>query len=342
VEVRPIARALALLGLLAAPRATAAQDSAAPIDVTTEADVTVGGSTEDVGAAGTQVRVFGVLPREWRFLAEATWADTWGGDIDERSDAFGAAYPYNRRVRPMEVYVEKTSTSRALWGTRVGRFRMPFGLYARSDHAYTGFLRAPLIRYGGYWALSNNFLETGASIVAGTPRVFGEFSLGMPQDEDDLHRSRGLDRVGRVQASVGDVIVGASYIHTQPFKEQAFFAHGDTQFAGVDARWMRGGVQLRGEWINGHPFAGTRTFGGYADLMVHRRFMGPITAVLRAERLDYEAGRFSSFPRRYTTGAKVRLSSLLVAHVNVLHEPPYDDERAETAVDVGLTFSLRR
>ena len=186
----------------------------------------------------------------------------------------------------------------------------------------------------------NNFLETGASVVAGTPRVFAEVSLGIPQDEDDLHRDRGFDRVGRVQASAGDVIVGASYIHTQPFKEQ-FWAQGTTEFAGVDARWMRGGVQLRGEWINGHPFAGTHTSGGYADVMVHRQFMGPITAVLRAERLDYEAGRFSSFPRRYTAGAKVRMSSLLMAHVNVLHEPPYDDEGAETALDVAVTFSFR-
>jgi hypothetical protein len=316
-------RALMFLAVLAVPRLATAQD----VDVATEVDVTVGRSSEDIRAAGTQLRLFGALPREWRFYAEATWADTWGGEPDEHSDAFGAAYPYNHRVRPMELYVERTSTSpRSLWGTRIGRYRAPFGLYNRSDHAYTGFLRAPLIRYGGYWALSNNFLETGASVVAGTPRVFGEISLGIPQDEDDLHRTRGFDRVGRVQASVGDVIVGASYIHTQPFKEQ-FWAQGDTEFTG--------------EWVNGHPFAGTRTFGGYADLMVHRQFMGPITAVLRAERLDYEAGRFSSFPRRYTTGAKVRLSSLLVAHVNVLHEPAYDDEAAETALDVALTFSLR-
>jgi len=335
--MKHIVRALVLAGLIAAPHGVAAQD----LDVTTEADVTVGRSSEDIGAAGTQLRLFGVLPHDWRFFAEATWADTWGGEPGERSDAFGAAYPYNRRVRPMELYVEKTSASRTLWGTRVGRFRAPFGLYARSEHAYTGFLRAPLIRYGGYWAVSNNFLETGASVVAGTPRLYGEVSLGIPQDEDDLHRSRGFDRVGRVQASVGDVIVGASYIHTQPFKEQ-FWAHGDTEFAGVDARWMRGGVQLRGEWLNGHPFAGTRTFGGYADVMVHRQFMGPVTAVVRAERLDYEAGPFSSFPRRYTTGAKVRLSSLLVANVDVLHEPAYDANGPETAVDVALTFSLRR
>jgi hypothetical protein len=327
-------RALAVLALLAVPHPADAQTA----EVTTEVDVTVGRSTEDVSAAGTQARLFGALPGDWRFYAEASWADTWG----EHSDAFGSAYPYNRRVRPMELYVEKTTaTSRSLWGLRAGRYRAPFGLYGRSDHAYTGFLRAPLIRYGGYWALSNNFLETGASVVAGTPRVFGEISLGIPQDEDDLHRKRGFDRVGRVQATVGDVIVGASYIHTQPFREQ-FWAEGDTEFAGVDARWMRGGVQLRGEWINGHPFAGTRTFGGYADLMVHRPFMGPVTAVVRAERLDYEAGPFSSFPRRYTAGTKVRLSSLLVAHVNVLHEPPYDDERAETSLDVALTFSFRR
>ena len=335
MAVTRVTGVLVILAALAAAPRSAAQE----VDVATEVDVTVGHSTEDVRAAGTQLRLFGTLPREWRFYAEATWAETWG----EHSDAFGSAYPYNHRVRPMELYAERvTTTSRSLWGLRAGRYRAPFGLYGRSDHAYTGFLRAPLIRYGGYWALSNNFLETGASVVAGTPRLFGEVSLGIPQDEDHLHRARGFDRVARVQASVGDVIVGASYIHTQPFEEQAFFAHGDTEFAGVDARWMRGGVQLRGEWINGHPFAGTRTFGGYADLMVHRQFMGPITAVLRAERLDYEAGRFSSFPRRYTTGAKVRLSSLLVAHVNVLHEPPYDDEDAETALDVALTFSFRR
>jgi len=334
-------RTLTVAGLLVASHAVAAQD----LDVTTEADVTIGRSSDDIDAAGTQVRIFGALPGDWRFMAEATWADTWGGKLDERSDAFGAAYPYNHRVVPMELYVEKTSTSRGLWGTRIGRYRSPFGLYNRSEHAYTGFLRAPLIRYGGYWAVSNNFLETGASVVAGTPRLYGEFSLGVPEDEDDLHRAHGVDRVGRVQASVGDAIVGASYIHTQPFREQPW-AHGDTEFAGVDARWMRGGVQLRGEFINGHPFAGTRTYGGYADVLVHRQFMGPVTAVLRAERLDYLAGRFSSFPRRYTTGAKVRLSSLLVTQINVLHEPAYNEgaarEAADTALDVALTFSLRR
>ena len=319
-----------VLGLL--PAGAGAQS------VFTEVDLTVGHSTEDVQAAGSQVRVFGEAPKQWRFFAEASWADVWG----PTSDAFGAAYPYNNRLRPMEVFAEKTMTGRRfLMGTRLGRYRTPFGIYNRSDHGYTGFLRAPLIRYGGYWALSNNFLETGASLVAGTPRLLAEVSLGIPQDEDFQRRRRGFDRVARLQTSLGPVIAGGSYIHTQPSEERTF-AQGSTEFLGLDARWMMGGVQVRGEWIDGRSFAGTRTYGGYADVIVHRPFMGPVTAVARAEKLDYLAGRRSSYPRRYTAGARVRVASLLVAHVNAIHEPAFDRNRTQTSLDVALTFTARR
>ena len=70
--------------------------------------------------------------------------------------------------------------------------------------------------------------------------------------------------------------------------------------------------------------------------------MGPLTAVARAEKLDYLAGRFSSYPRRYTAGARVRLASMLVAHVNVIREPEYDLRSPRTSTDVALTFTARR
>jgi hypothetical protein len=216
--VRQAGLALLLLAVLATPRLATAQD----VDVSTEVDVTVGRSSEDVRAAGTQLRLFGALPREWRFYAEATWADTWGGEPDEHSDAFGAAYPYKPSRAP-DGALRRTDVDLA--ALAVGHAHRPLPRAVRALQPERSrlhrLLRAPLIRYGGYWALSNNFLETGASVVAGTPRVFGEISLGIPQDEDDLHRVRGFDRVGRVQASVGDVIVGASYIHTQPFKSSS-------------------------------------------------------------------------------------------------------------------------
>ena len=137
------------------------------------------------------------------------------------------------------------------------------------------------------------------------------------------------------------LIVGGSYIHTQPSEERPW-AQGDTEFLGLDARWMMGGVQVRGEWIDGRSFAGTRTYGGYADLIVHRPFMGAVTAVARAEKLDYLAGRRSSFPRRYTAGARVRLASMLVAHVNAIREPAYDGDAPKTSLDVAVTFTARR
>ncbi len=305
--------------------------------VISELDVTVGHSTEGVNAAGSQLRIFGEGPADWRFYVEGTWADVWG----PQSDAFGSAYPYNHRIRPMEVYAEKTMRRGPyIAGVRLGRYRTPFGIYSRSDHGYAGFLRAPLIRYGGYWALSNNFLEGGASGFVGTPRLFVEASLGAPQDEDFYRRRKGLDRVARVQGSAGPFVVGGSYILTQPAETRSF-AQGNTEFLGLDGRWMYGGVQARGEWIDGRSFDGTRTFGGYADVLVHRRFMGPVTAVARAERLDYLAGRFSSFEKRYTAGARVRLASMLVGHINIIRELERGAP-AESSLDLGITFTVRR
>lgn len=323
-----------LLVLALLPRAAGAQT------IITELDVTAGHATEGEGvqAAGTQLRIFGEAVAGWRFNVEGTWAEVWG----PQSDAFGAAYPYNKRVRPMEVYAENTfHLGRYLAGVRLGRYRTPFGLYSRSDHAYNGFLRAPLIRYGSYWALSNNFLEGGVSVMGGLPKLYVEASLGVPQDEDVHSRRPGLDGVMRAQGSVGPLIVGVSHIRTQPSKARVF-ARGNTEFTGVDARWMHGGVQLRGEYIDGRSFDGTRTFGGYIDAIIHRPGMGPVTAVARAERLDYPAGRFSRYPRRYTAGARIVLASTLVGQVNVIKQPGDTGRAGKTSLDLGLTFTARR
>ena len=173
--------------------------------------------------------------------------------------------------------------------------------------------------------MSNNFLETGASVVAGTPRLQAEVSLGIPQDEDVQRRRRGFDRVVRAADRDRRRSSSAAATSTRSRREQRVLRARQHGVPGASTRrWMRGGVQVRGEWIDGRSFAGTRTYGGYADLIVHRPFMGPVTAVARAERLDYLAGRFSSYPRRYTAGARVRLASMLVAHVNAIHEPAYD------------------
>jgi hypothetical protein len=310
--------------------------AAPPVHVDT--DMTVGHSTEGVDAAAMQIRLFGASADDWRFLIEGAWGGT---ATNLQTDAFGAAYPYRGDARLMEAFVEKMFRPAAgLIGVKAGRYRTPFGISSRSDYAYNGFLRAPLIRYGGNFALSNEFLETGADVLVGRPHFNVESSLGTPTDADDVRRRSGLDTVVRAQAYAGSVIVGASLLHTQTNLPDAF-ATGAMVFRGVDGRWMRGGVMLRGEWIDGRPFDAVSTRGGYVDVSVHRVGMGPVTVVGRAERLDYDAGPFSKFLRRYTAGARVRLTPTFAAVVDVLNQPEGLASSRRVALDAGVTCSLR-
>ena len=299
-----------------------------------------GYSTEQVAAVATQLHAFGELPRSrLRLNVEVAWAVRSADD----SDVFGAAYPYDGGVQVIEAYGERTFLpGRGLFGIKAGRFRTPFGISSGSDHAYIGFMRAPLIRYDGYFALSNNFLEQGVDVIVGTPRLSFEASVGVPGDVGSAKRRSGLDTVLRAQGAFGPVIVGVSHIDTRPYQSPRF-ARGHAVFTGIDVRWMRDGVQARGEWIAGRPFDGTATTGGYADLIVHRPAMGPVSAVLRAEHLAYEAAApFAMTAQRYTAGTRIRVIDRLTAQIALVHHTHQLPQRRPTALDVGLTYSLRR
>ena len=311
---------------------------AAAQTVSVEAAQTVGQTSDGVSAAATQLRLFGDAPFGTSFNLEVAWAARFGaGD----TDAFGGAYPYGNRVQVIEAYGERTFRPRAaILAVQAGRFRTPFGISAGSDHAYSGFLRAPLIRYDGYFALSNNFLETGVGVVVGVPSLYVETVLGTPDDVGTAERRPGLDRVVRVQGSYRSLIAGLSHISTNPYQPISF-ARGRAAFTGVHARWMRNGVEIRGEWIAGQPFDGTRTTGGYVDLLVHRPGLGPVTPVLRAERLGYVASPPRAiYATRYTAGARVRIVNTLAAQVNVIRQQGIPRSRP-TSLDAALTYVFR-
>jgi len=307
--------------------------------VAAEVSQSVGYSTEEIAAVATQLRAFGELPvSRLRFNVEAAW----GSRSAEGSDVFGTAYPYDGPLQVIEAYGERTFLpGRALFGVKGGRYRTPFGISSASDHAYMGFMRAPLIRYDDYWALSNTFLEHGVDVIAGTPHLSLEASLGVPADVGESIRRHGLNTVLRGQGVWGPMIVGVSHIRTQPYQNPRF-AHGDAVFSGIDLRWMRDGVQARGEWIVGRPFDDRSTTGGYLDLIVHRPSMGPVTAVMRAERLSYEAPAPRAMQaERYTVGTRIRIVHELAAQIALVHQSHQIPQRRPTALDLGLTYSLR-
>lgn len=78
----------------------------------------------------------------------------------------------------MEMYAERYfSPHGALLGVRAGRFRMPFGIYRRSDYGYSGFLREGVdssIRVQGY---RGQFI-VGASYARSNPYLSPRFAVG--------------------------------------------------------------------------------------------------------------------------------------------------------------------
>jgi hypothetical protein len=243
----------------------------------------------------------------------------------------------------MDAYLERRWDGRRVFGVvRGGRFRTPFGIHDASDFAYNGFLRAPLIRYEGYWALSNSLFEHGVNAMAGTSRIQGEITLGRPGDvSDDFHRRRGADVVLRAQAYAGPFVIGVSHLDSSGY--DVIYAAGRVVFTGFDVRWMQSGVQVRTEWLRGRPWNDTATMGGYVDVSVHRPFMGPATIVGRVETLDYDTanGIYASAANGVSLGSRVKVLPGLFAQVNVTHRPPAPYANDVTATDVALTYTIR-
>ena len=333
---------------------------AAGQSIAVELDQSAGYSTEDVRAVHTKLHAFGEAPHDFRFNLASVW-----GKQSEESDAFGVAYPYTDHPVVLDAYAERTfRPAGRLLGVRIGRYRTPFGISSESDQGYVGFQRDPLIRYDDFFALSSTFYEHGADVIVGSPRLSLEASLGASADVGEHTRSAGFDNVLRAQTVAGSFIVGASYIHTRPHlahaalhsafvdgapidlhppeEEEGEAAEGHAMFGGVDVRWMRGGVQLRGEFIAGRPFDGARTHGGYVDAIVHRPFMGPVTAALRAERLAHVDASIAMLNgERYTAATRIRLVRGFIAHAEVVHNSRTLPQRRATSIDLGLSYSLR-
>ena len=331
-----IRRSLAALTLVLAWPVNASGQAAA-----VEVVQSVGGSTESLAAAGIQARGIAEPVRNLRLRFETAWGDR--TESESGSDAFGTAYPYGGRVDVIEGYAEWLRDGRGLRAVKAGRYRTPFGLSSASDHAYIGFLRPPLIRYDWYWGMSAGYMEHGIDVLVGAPRLSLEMSVGRPGDVGTALRRPGWSGSLRGEGSVGPLILGASFANTLPY-ETTEWAPGRTHFGGIDARWMQAGVQFRGEWLFGQYSDIATTTGGYIDAIVHTRAMGPVTALARAERLDYDTGvpEYSLFTQRYSAAMRVRVWEGLSVSLGLAHQRRNLTQSRPTAIDLGITWALRK
>jgi len=321
-----------------------------------ELDLTAGYSGEEIRGAAAQARVFGELDdrSRIRYFAEAAWGRRWAGEEEVTggtligadpmgTDVFGAAYPYSNKIDITEIYAERLFTpGHLLFGVRGGQFRTPFGIYNRSDYAYGGFIRPPLLRYDGYFGLSNNYFERGAMFTAGIPQLSVDATISKPHDVGSSRRRDGVDESVRVQGYHGAFIVGVSHARSEPYLPSTF-AKGRQVFTGTDVRWSHSsGIQLRGEFFHGHSFDGVTTNGWYVDAMVHHLGMGPVTAVARSEAMDYTAPEpRARSAHRLTVGARVRLPRSVTLQSNFMHQRGDLPRIYNNSLDFTITYSLR-
>ena len=93
--------------------------------------------------------------------------------------------------------------------------------------------------------------------------------------------------------------------------------------------------------LKGRRSDATTTSGWKLTASAHKPIMGPVTALARIEKLDYDTvPRFALHAKRQSAGARVRVFRNVTAQISVVHHSR-SAVAPETAMDVALTYSMR-
>ena len=84
------------------------------------------------------------------------------------------------------------------------------------------------------------------------------------------------------------------------------------------------------------------TTGWYIDGIVHRPGMGPFTAVIRGEQMDYTAPKpRDRRAKRLTLGTRVRLPGPVTLQLNYLRQHGDLPRLKSHSIDFSATYSVR-
>jgi hypothetical protein len=202
---------------------------------------------------------------------------------------------------------------------RLGRFQTPFGIYNRSELYYVGLVYDPLIRYypypGPHLEDSVNGLEYLRSV--GLWQV--EAALFGRDSDVDAVVPRGDEGSVRIQWYSGRLILGLNAVRTRAEEETGY--GGEAHFFGVDFRYSRPGLILRGEVVAGHV-PGSSPEGFYLDALYHPVWLSRVTLVGRTEAVRGQPMN-GGLHQRETVGLKWEVTPGIVAALNQLVEPSH-------------------
>jgi hypothetical protein len=218
-------------------------------------------------------------------------------------------------VELYEAYGE-WEAGRQRW--RLGRFQVPFGIYNRSELYYVGIIYDPLIRY---YPIQGPHLEDSANGVQYL-RSEGrwQFEAAVFGRGDDVGGlvPRGDQGTLRLQRYGGPWIIGLNAYRTRaPAVGTA--QYGDGHFFGLDFRYSRPALILRGEVVAGSVPGGSPE-GFYLDALYHPAWLGRINVVGRTEAVRGQP-RDGGLYERETIGLKWEAIPGVAVALNQVFEP---------------------
>lgn len=237
----------------------------------------------------------------------------------ELSPALGFHLDYDRQAAVEEELTEAYGEWRdSRQRIRLGRFLVPFGIYNRSELYYVGLVNPPILK--GY--LGSGYRVGRSEKGLGYFRSEGRWQLEAALFADRggwraVVPSRGEGSV-RLQYYSGPIILGLSALREYG-RAPLPGADGKARFVGLDFRFSRPSLILRGELVSGSAPGGSPR-GFYMDVLYHPAALRDFTLVGRVEtaRGLRGQGRY----RRETIGVKWDLGHGAALALNQAFDSP--------------------
>ncbi len=191
-----------------------------------------------------------------------------------------------------------------------GIMPLPFGIYNSQETYTSGLIGYPLAR-SGFGAYAVGWTLPGVSATANLPKV--QITAGAMDGRaygDWGNSSKISTGAVRAQTYFGDLIVGASYRDGSQSTQQYNSYYGTfydarqrVAMTGVDARYSRSHLVLRGEYIHQH-IVGETCDGAYLDAYYRLPGVETVTLVGRIECLTEDG----EFHRQLVVGARYTIA----------------------------------
>ncbi len=228
----------------------------------------------------------------------------------------------NLNVEEEEFFIEEAflSLETPLGTVKAGKFRLPFGIYQRSEQDYMGILQKPLVKSEARMPFQLAKEDAGILLLGGNPKLSYESALMNSQSDGLNGLENGLkDFSLHLQTYQEPLILGVNFYRGSYLTPiNAIPVRKKSRAEGLDWRISFPYLILRGEWILGEIQNGESHdyWGFYQDTFYHFPTLPKLTGILRIETLRRTNASPPDNIRQVIVGAKYFLRPFITLSIN--------------------------